>query len=79
MAVESVFHFFGILSDLRYAGFYKSCHFLSKSSKWYIKIYAYDEIESSVLAEESRTGRLSRVLSIKEVQSDHEVLGEWRE
>lgn len=35
------------------------------------EIYTYDEIESSVGAEDGHTAGLSRVLSIKEVRPDH--------
>lgn len=38
--------------------------------------YAYDKIESSIGVEVDRTGRLSRVLSVKEVRPDCEVLGD---
>ena len=36
--------------------------------------YTYDAIESSILAEVDRTSGLSRVLSVKGVRPDHEVL-----
>lgn len=39
-------------------------------------VYTYDEIESLISIEVGHTGGLSRVLSVKEVRPDHEVLGD---